>query len=620
MMHLAGRTLPARQHGGADSALGFFFRPRSVAMLCALSFCLGAAYALTVFPVSLVLGNGPFWDFPRGTISGSGSGSADDIADALVGYLYLMHAPWGLPVLYAPDLGAPMGTNVFWLDALPWVSLVGKAVFSLTGVEVNLLGLFVFACFSLPGVAMTALLAVCGERHIAAAIAGTVMAEAAPFLWFGWGHLALSAQCLLIAGLGLYCATTRWPGDRRVSLGWLSLLVLTVLTNLYLAAMVIGIWAAAYLQKCLSRRASTRLLIAEPLAIAVSLALTTLVTGILTTRLEAAGTEQFGILSMNLASPVIPQMSGVVPGFAAYRAGMGMQHEGFAYLGLGVLLILAITLRSSLTWLWHNARRHLLGILLMAGCFLFALSNKVYLGSHLLFDLPLPDRLVHALGTFRSSGRFFWPVGYALIAFGILRVLRAFRPGVAFVVLSVACLLQLADVRPLRALVAASAAVPRAAVIDRRQTADFVRQSRAVMVFPSYGCVRAALERGDGSALPPDEALELFGLDRFGRAEVSPAAPLAERVAVARREVLLQANMEVILIAARANRPINSVYNARLASDCALEDRTMQAPLRPGVGYFYFAGLPSGFDQYPRDACRKQEWFTRCRLPDASPH
>ena len=245
----------------AMSIPGILLRDRSMVALCALSLCLGIAYAISVFPLWLVLGNGPFWQFPRGTISGAGSGSADDIADALVGYLYLMHAPWGLPILFAPNLAAPAGTNVFWLDAIPWLSLLGKTLFWLTGEPLNLLGIFVLLCFALPGVAMTALLGICGHRNIAAALAGTVLAEAAPFLWFGWGHLALSAQFMTILALCLYCLAIRRRGDGRVSFGWLTLLTFALLTNIYLLTMAFGIWAASYAQRTLAPRAPARLLL-----------------------------------------------------------------------------------------------------------------------------------------------------------------------------------------------------------------------------------------------------------------------------------------------------------------------------------------------------------------------
>jgi hypothetical protein len=606
------RPVPSRPSGRTATLLDALFRPHSLATLCALSLVLGAIYALSVFPLSLIAGNGPFWSFPRGTIAGSGSGSADDLADPLVGYLYLMHAPWGLPLLHVSRLGGPSGTNIFWLDALPWVSLLGKLLFTLTGLQVNLLGAFVFLCFSLPGVAMTALLALGGQRSLVAALAATVMAETAPFLWFGWGHLALSAQVLVIAALCSYAATIRWPTDRRVSFGWLALLELTLLTNLYLLAMVGSLWAAGLAQRCLQRSLPPRRWLGEAVLVPAALLATMLATGILTPDLGAAGTAAFGVLSMNLASMVVPQMSGVVPGLAHYRVGMGLQHEGFAYLGLGMLLVLLAALRFVPGWLRRSATRHGCGIALLVLCFLFALSNRVYLGSHLLLDLELPPALARALGSFRSSGRFIWPVDYALIALGLLLVLRHLRRGPALALLALACVLQLLDVRPLRALVAASAAVPRAAVLDRAAAAALVQRATSLRVYPSYGCVRGEMARGDPQSLPADLAQALFARDPYGRAEIPANLPDRTRVAIAQREVLLQANMEFMLLAARANRPTNTVYNARLHTDCPAERREMRDPMQPHVAYVFLTTAPAAA---PPGACRPQDWFTTCLLP-----
>lgn len=596
----------------ATAVLRFCFTPRAATTLCVINLGLGVVYALAALPLPMVLGYGRFWEFPRGTIGGAGGGA--DMADPLVGYLYLMQSPWTLPLLKVANLGAPQGTNIFWLDCIPWLCLLGKAIFSCTGIAINLFGLFIFACFVLPGVAMTALLAVCGQRHLCAALAATCLAEATPFLWYRWGQTALLAQFVLIVAWCLYCATTRWPGARRIAWTWLLLLAFTLLTNVYLLAMTLTIWGVSFLQKCRSRQAPIRALVAEPLAIAVVIACLMLLTGMLTPDLTSESNGDFGAYPMNLASAFIPQMSGVIPGLSAYQ--VGLEYEGFAYLGLGTLLLLACALPGSWVWLRRNANHHIFAIALLVLLFLFAVSNQVHLGSHLLLSIPLPAWLDRILATFRSSGRFFWPVGYALMAFGLLQVLRNFRPGIALGILVIAAIVQLIDVGPLRALVAASAATPRAAVIDRQQTAGFIRESRAVMVFPTFGCVVKAMDGGARPVLPADELLALTSRDPFSSPRVAPAS----RVVVAQRELLLQANMELMLIAARANVPVNTVYNARLSTDCAAEQRTMREELRPGVAYFYLAGVPPAAQRLPGSVCRQREWFVRCLIPDRGSH
>lgn len=149
-----------------------------------------------------------------------------------------------------PLLGAPGGTNIALIDAIPLVALLGKIWFSLSGQSLNFLGFFALACFTLPGPAMPILLAEAGERNLAALIAGSVLAVASPYLLFRWGHLALCAQFLLPLALALYLRELREPGW-RIAMAWFALLAAAILIHPYLYAMVAPIWAAALLQACL---------------------------------------------------------------------------------------------------------------------------------------------------------------------------------------------------------------------------------------------------------------------------------------------------------------------------------------------------------------------------------
>ena len=54
----------------------------------------------------------------------------------------------------------------------------------------------------------------------------------------------------------------------------------------------------------------------------------------------------------------------------------------------------------------------------------FAISYRVFVGHCLLLELPMPLYIVWALGVFRSSGRFFWLIGYAQMAIVLIRGFR----------------------------------------------------------------------------------------------------------------------------------------------------------------------------------------------------
>lgn len=575
--------------GRLDRAAAGLCRPRPWPLLAAVALAIGVAHALRMLPLPLILGSGSFWTFPRGTVPGS----ANDMAQVVVGYVSLVRAPWGLPLLQVRTLLPPDGTNIFWLDAVPLVSLAGKLVFAATGSVVNLLGAYLFACLALPGVAMTGVLWMAGQRGLIAAIAGAALADAMPYFLFEWGHIALFAHVLVILGLFLYAARLRQTRARWVVLGWPALLAVAALTNLYLFAMAGGCWAAALVQCGLDRRLPPRRLLAEAAASVALVVLLLLAAGILSPQLAAARFAGYGVFSLNLASPFVPQLSGVIPPLAGYW--VGMHQQVFSYLGLGGLLVLLAGALAALargrSGLRRMARAHAALLVLFAAWYLFALSHRIMLGGHLLLALPLPDTVVYAFGAFRAAGRFFWPIGYAAVACGAVLTLRHWRPRTAAALLLLAAVLQFADAGPTREAIAASAQGPAAPALDRARVAAVLAQARGVLVFPVFGCEPATLD-ADGH-LTADSS---------------------------RRS---QAIMEIQLLAARANLPINSVDNARGTPDCAGQEQAMQAPLRRGQAYFYLTPFTPDRSQLggadPAAACPALDWARDCLLPAETP-
>jgi hypothetical protein len=558
-----------------------FFRPAPLPILLISSFILGVAHASLMFPVPVVLGTAPFWEFPVGTIPGG----RIDLAQQLTGYLFLVQAPWGLPLLHVPNLVPPAGYNAFWLDPVPWLGLAGKTIHSITGWTPNLFGAFAFLSFALPGVAMTLLFWTTGRATLLHAVAGSILVNAMPLLLFEWGHNALCAQFLIILALTLYLWTQREPNDRRVTYCWIALLAVTVLTHLYLFVMVGGCWVAAIVQKGLDRRSRPAALLAESAAVIIVIVGLMALAGMISPDLRSSGTSGFGIFSMNLGSPFIPQLSGVIPPLRSYW--IGMRSQVLSYPGLGVLLVIVASLPALLGWISRNWRAHAALIAVLAAFLLFAVSNRITLGARVLLEIPLPDSLSYALGTFRASGRFFWPIAYAVTAAAILLVIRTYRPRAALALLGIACVLQLIDADPVRSAIAQSTRHPLDPVFDRGRAERLVAQSRSIVVFPTAGCAPHAMSTGEA---PGDDPWHL-----------------------------LQATIELELLAARHNLPVNSVENPRFVADCKAEAVAERQPLQPGSGYFYL----TAFTPDPRqlggrrfaDVCEDIEWFRFCQIP-----
>lgn len=571
------------------------FRPCPWPLALLLAFAIGAAHALAMLPPDVILGTGDFWAFPRGTIPGG----RVDMAGELAGYRYLAQAPWMLPLLHLPNVIPPRGVDAFWLDPVPWVGLLARPVSALAGTTVNLLGYFLFLAFALPGVAMAALLRAAGARGLLAAAAAALLTDPMPLLLFEWGHIALCAQAFIVAALALYVAERRragwhndWHDGRPHSWAWLFLLAFALLTHLYLFVMAGGIWAAATLEEFVEgRRPRATVLLRAVLTIAAILALG-VAAGILSRDTASGGSSDFGGASMNLASPFLPQLSGAIPPLRSYWVGMRVQVLN--YPGLGVLLVLAAAALVALARRRDRAagplRRHAALIAVLAAYTLFAVTNRVTLGARVLFEIPLPAKLIYALGAFHASGRFFWPVMYTLAALALLVLLRRAPRRLAVAVLAVAAVAQVVDAGPLRAAIADTTVHLVTPPFDRARAAALVAKADAVLAFPSYGCLVAA-----ASVLPP-----------------------AERPA--REWLLADANVQLELLASLRNLPVNTATLARLVTDCAAEARARQAPLRPGAAYFYLDAVPPAPAQLgghdPAAVCAPIDWLLACRLPD----
>src|SRR4029077_17709524 len=147
-------------------------------------------------------------------------------------------------------------------------------------------------------------------------------------------------------------------------------------------------------------------------------------------------------------------------------------------------------------------------------------SDRVFLGNVKVLDLAYSWRVDHYLGVFRSSGRMFWAVFYAMMLFGLVGVLRRFSPSSGVVVVLGCCLLQLVDTNPLRARLTqlTERAVPE--LINRAEWETRISLAANVQLDPPFQC----LDPGPAPSLP---------------------------------------HLELQHVVAAIGRPINSVYMAR---------------------------------------------------------
>lgn len=437
--------------------------------------------------------------------------------------------------------------------------MLGRLLFRATGQVIPLFGAWSGLCMVGMALASTGLVRALGARGACAAAAAAAIGVSMPALLARWGHLSLMAQALLPLAFLFYVRLHRAARPHSVFGRAAALCLGALLVHPYLFLMVSGIAAAGVAQAGTDRRLRGAAWVLVALAAVLGSAVAAM--GYLSGDGPVTDTG-FGDYSTNLLSPFLPQLSGVFPdGLPRILDGTGGQYEGFAYLGAGLLLLLAglpFLARPAL------ARRHPWLLAVIAGFTVLALSNRVMFGPFAVLDVPLPEWAMHAAGVVRSSGRFAWPGVYLLAA---LAVSTAARWRWSPAVLLLATGLQWMDAGPLRRMVGASVSGPGPAVLDIAAWQAVLPGLDRVVVDPPAAC------------LPRTPGLEW------------------QR----------QAAVQIQFMAAQAGVPTNTLAAARTRPDCTLPlltPRSLLVRLDPKAGFPARAGL----------TCRRNALMAVCRM------
>jgi hypothetical protein len=239
------------------------------------------------------------------------------------------------------------------------------------------------------------------------------------------------------------------PNQNKRVLWWSLLLPCTLMIHPYTFAMLAALWLADLLDKFIIQK---KLNIYQVLVEMVCAFATTILVAWQAGYFMnvSPGETGFGMYRMNLLALFDPS------GFDARNWSFlyslpwvrgNNNYEGFVYLGLGLILVLAISLpmmvryREKLTKL---LRGHVFIFLCLICLTLFSLSNNIGIGSWTL-AIPLTPKLFSIASILRASARMFWPVFYVIALTGIYFLIRGYSKKIATAVLGIALAIQIID-------------------------------------------------------------------------------------------------------------------------------------------------------------------------------
>jgi len=463
------QTRVATQHREADQHF-----PRLSAYLAAA--LVGLCQALLVFPADFL--------FPA---AGGDTALVGDAAQHAIAQRYFIADSWHWPPLLARNMNAPEGVNIAFADAIPLLALLLKLARPLLPPGFHGIGLwYALMTIAQPAAAVWALRGT-GERRLLPALGIALAALGTPAWLARYGHAALTGHATILGALGLYLRLVR----RQTTLLWAFAaftMVSTLLVHPYLAAMALAVLGAVPLTLLLRGDrgwvAAGAGVIASGLAVAAAMA----VLGYF----GAAGDGGYGNYALNLLSPLWPYRSLLLGGSIGREidaTGFG-GWEGYAWLGAGLVagLVLVVLLRPGTAR--TTLRRHAGLALVLAGLTALAVSHRVGVGERIVLDLGAAPAF---LEQFRASGRFFWPVLYALLVgtFALLAGAGRAGPWLALLV----GVVQIVDATPIRRDLAAWASARPGWTLDAPALRALMAEAERLTLLPSWPCIPAGSTR-----------------------------------------------------------------------------------------------------------------------------
>jgi hypothetical protein len=381
-----------------------------------------------------------------------------DSAQHLVAWSFYAREPWGWPPAAIERWPAPLGTTIGLADAIPLVAIPLKAIAGERAADLQYFGLWSALCLAALGATSALFLLEARGGPLLAALGGGLVALS-PVVWdrLTRGHPSLAAHALLV---GLFVAWLRYfrgRGARRPLVAAGAIVIASALVHPYLLLMTSALLIAMIALG--ARRFGVVALRTgwfSAAAILVLAALSARLSGFLALPRHALVADGFGGFEADVLAPLnsagrsrwIPSLFEVDP-----------HREGFAFVGAGLLLLVALAMWRRISERVTARRRAVLrvrsestpglrdlafaAIALASG----AILPDVAVGGSRVLDLAdLLSPFEPVFDVVRANGRLFWPL-QLLLMLGVLLELRRLtdRSAQTIGILGAALFLQIAD-------------------------------------------------------------------------------------------------------------------------------------------------------------------------------
>lgn len=391
-----------------------------------------------------------------------------------IGWHFFRREGWGWPLGALSSLASDVPSSIVYTDSIPLIAIPLKVFHEWIPDSFQYLGLVVLLNYSFNGFFAGRLLLNLGVSPLVVPLGALLLASLPAVTMRGigaYGHEALTAHWIIF--IAIEYALLRSRISKSVALAWLGLLVVAVLVHFYLFFMAGVLWFFSMARMVYREKPwqltggiggeSLKLWLMVWLGTPAVILFIMWAVGYFQLGGQSAGSGGFGYFSAEFftffnpaytawySSGEIPTLSTLFGGWQTVHKG---QHEGLAYLGAGVFLLVSVSIgflalrgKSIIFDIFEHIGPMKMVALAAALMFLFAIAGEFGLSQgniDLLYGFvfgPLRDYL-------RSSGRFVWPLMYFIVIASLVILSYSMRRKSLFLLVAFSLWIQVDDLNP----------------------------------------------------------------------------------------------------------------------------------------------------------------------------
>ncbi|MEE9408227.1 MAG: DUF6311 domain-containing protein [Polaribacter sp.] len=250
-----------------------------------------------------------------------------------------------------------------------------------------------------------------------------LLITANPVLLYRAMHPALCSQWLILASIYLYIKKSNALNSVKLNLNQGFLLFISALIHPYMAFIILGfIFILPAKNYFFDKTLNLKKAILLPLLSGLTVIITWFCIGYLrfSNAIDSQVNGGFGLYSLNLNT--LYNSFGYSKFLKNQQLTNPLQYEGYAYLGLGLIIFIIISLVVSISKK-TDIKKHYVYFPLFLYCLFvlfFSVTNKITFNENIIFEFDIPESVRKLGNIFRASSRTFWVIYYLLILFSII--------------------------------------------------------------------------------------------------------------------------------------------------------------------------------------------------------